>query len=81
MIGGISMYAINLVDVADERTNYGILVCENEDITASVIQRKIFEVKEQMEQENIDWIIEDIIKMLPIDWKVKLQSRINKVMI
>lgn len=75
------MYAINLVDVADEGTNYGILVCENEDITVSVIQRKMFEIKEQMEQENMDWIIEDIIKMLPSDWKVKLQSRINKVMI
>ena len=35
------MYAMNLVDVADVKTTYGILFCGNDDITENIIQKKI----------------------------------------
>lgn len=73
------MYAMNLVDAVDAKINYGILFCENENITVNAIQRKIFEIKEQLENEDVDWIIEDIVNMLPDDWQVKLQSRTNSI--
>ena len=75
------MYAMNLIDVIDAKTNYGILFCENENITINAIQGKIFEMKEQLQNENVDWIIEDIINMLPAEWRVKFQQGETKIYI
>lgn len=75
------MYAMNLVDVADVKTTYGILFCGNDDITENIIQKKICEIKEQMENEDMEWIIDDIIKMLPQEWKIELQCKTKQIII
>ena len=75
------MYAINLVDVSDVKTNYGILFCGNNDITENIIQKKICEIKEQMENEDTEWIIDDIIKMLPQEWEIELQGKAKQIII
>lgn len=75
------MYAMNLVDVSDVKTNYGILFCGNNDITENIIQKKICEIKEQMENEDTEWIIDDIIKMLPQEWEIELQGKAKQIII
>lgn len=75
------MYAMNLVDVTDAKINYGILICENDDIIVNTIQRKMCEIKEQLENENIDWSIDDIVEMLPAEWHVKVQLRTKNIRI
>lgn len=75
------MYAMNLVDVADVRTNYGILFCGNDDITGNVIQKKIYEIKKKMEDEDTEWVIDDVIKLLPHEWKIELQCNIKQIII
>ena len=81
VMGGICMYAMNLVDVADMRTNYGILFCGNDEITENVIQKKICEIKEQMENEDKEWVVDDVIEMLPNEWKIELQCKTKQIVI
>lgn len=75
------MYAMNLVDVADVGTNYGILFCDNEDITEKTIQNRMCEIKEQMATEDIDWDVEDIVKRLPSEWNISLQHKAKRIII
>ena len=75
------MYAMNLVDVVDVKTSYGILFCGNDDITENIIQKKMCEIKEQMENEEMEWIIDDIVKMLPREWKMELQCNTKQITI
>lgn len=75
------MYAMNLVDVADVGTNYGILFCGNDEISEKTIQKRICEIKEQMEQKDVEWVVEDIIKMLPSEWNIKWQSKTKRIII
>lgn len=75
------MFAMNLVDVTDNKTKYGILLCENDDISEEVIQNKIYDIKEQYEREKVDWIIEDVICNIPSEWGVKLQQGYEVIVI
>lgn len=69
------MVAINLVDSADGNTNYGILLCENGSISEIRLRNKICELKDQLENEESDWIIDDLIKGIPKEWRVQLQEK------
>ena len=75
------MYAMNLVDVSDTRTNYGILFCGNDEITENVIQEKICEIKEQMENEDKEWCVDDVLEKLPYEWKIELQYKAKQIVI
>lgn len=69
------MMAINLVDSADGNTHYGILLCENDGISEKALREKIYEIKDQFENDESDWIIEDIIDCFPTEWNVHLQPQ------
>jgi hypothetical protein len=75
------MFAMNLVDVTERDENYGILFCDNEKITENMIQREIYQIKAQMEENGIDWVIDDVIKNIPAEWKVYLQRDEKRVSI
>lgn len=70
----MSMIAMNIIDNV-EAINYGILVCENESVSENNIQDKICEIKKKMDDEGIDWEIQDIISGFPKDWKIHLQMK------
>lgn len=67
------MFAMNLVDITDKNTFYGILTCENDDITEEKIQKRIFEIKEMLPF-DLDWTIDEVIANLPKDWGIHLQK-------
>lgn len=69
------MIAINLVDSVEENTHYGILLCENNSISEKALREKIYEIKEEFENRESDWIIGDIIDCFPKEWKVHLQEK------
>lgn len=69
------MLAINLVDSVDGNTHYGILICENNEISERKLRDKLLEIKDELDNEESDWIIDDIIGGFPKDWKVRLQKR------
>lgn len=75
------MFAMDLVDILDNNIYYGILICENDEISKKLIQNKIYEIKENYDNKKIDWIIQDVIKKIPAEWKVKLQECNNRVVI
>lgn len=68
------MLAMNLVDSLDAATNYGILICNNENVTCDLIQDKIIEIKNGFGSDGVDWVIDDVIGFLPKDWLVSLQK-------
>lgn len=68
------MFAMNLVDISDKNIIYGILICENDTITATIVQNKIYEIKELFNKNGLEWIIEDVIKNIPTEWNVRLQK-------
>lgn len=69
------MIAINLVDSVDGNTHYGILLCENNSISEKALREKIYEIKDEFENRESDWIIGDIIDCFPKEWKVYLQEK------
>ncbi len=69
------MIAINLVDSVEGNTHYGILLCENNSISEKALREKIYEIKEEFENRESDWIIGDIIDCFPKEWKVHLQEK------
>lgn len=75
------MFAMNLVDVVDSKTNYGILFCENDSISVEKIQRCVSEIKEEFVREDIDWIVEDIIDKIPKEWCCTLQCNSKRVIV
>ncbi len=75
------MVIINLVNDSDYENSCGFLICENEEITSCLIQKKINEIKSKMDQDGIDWIIDDIISEIPGEWMVKLYDNRNIVRI
>lgn len=75
------MFAMNLVDVADDNTNYGILLCDNDNITVNIIQSRIMEIKGELSRSNEDWVVEDIINKLPCEWHVELQYPQKRVIV
>ncbi len=72
---------MDLVDSVDRETSYGILCCKNETITESNIQSKIFEIKQQLEQEGTEWYVADIIARIPNDWEVDLHEGARQLQI
>lgn len=73
------MLAVNLVDNLDSSICYGILLCNNENVTESVIQNKIIEIKERFHLLGEDWIVEDIINSLPEEWRISFQIKHGKI--
>ncbi len=69
------MVAVNLVDSVDGNINYGMLLCENENISSECLRDKMYEIKDRLEDEGADWIISDIINGFPKEWKVRLQEK------
>lgn len=69
------MIAINLVDSVEGNTHYGILLCENNSISEKALREKIYEIKEEFENRESDWIIGDIIDCFPKEWKVHLLEK------
>lgn len=74
------MLAMQLIDVVDKTTSYGILMCTNSNITEREIQDKVYEIKDNCINGD-DWIIEDIIKKLPKEWGIYLQKENSNIMI
>lgn len=74
------MLVMRLIDVVDNKTSYGILICANSDITEREVQDKVYEIKDSSLKGN-DWIIEDIIKEFPEEWEVYLQKENSNIMI
>jgi hypoxanthine-guanine phosphoribosyltransferase len=79
--GGVVMFAMNLIDAIDFDTNYGILICNNDKLTVGAIQKKIVEIKERLDDENIEWVIEDIIERLPEEWEIMVQYSMREVVV
>ena len=75
------MIAVNLVDVADSDANYGILICDNDALTVNIIQSKISEIKSKLSKDEDDWVIEDVISKLPIEWRVFLQYPVKRIIV
>ena len=75
------MYAMNLVDVVDTKTNYGILFCGNDNISVEQIQNQLLKIKDEFVKSDTDWIVEDIIKEMPCEWQVSLQCNSKLVII
>lgn len=67
------MVAMNLVDNLDSSICYGILLCNNENLTEVAIQNKIIEIKERLNLDGDDWIVKDVINALPAEWNISLQ--------
>jgi len=65
------MVVMNLVDVSNYENICGILVCENKNISCNAIQDKIDEIKGDFDLEGLDWMITDVIREIPDEWKVK----------
>lgn len=63
------MKLIILKDNSDD-SEYGVLICKNEEITVERIQDAINDLKVCLE----DWHVEDIIDRLPKDWNVSLHK-------
>ena len=74
------MLAMHLLDVVDNKTSYGILMCANGDITEREIQDKVYEIKDCCLKGD-DWTIEDIINKFPEEWQVYLQKGNINIMI
>ena len=75
------MIAVNLVDVADSDANYGILICDNDDLTVNIIQSKISEIKSKLSKDEDEWVIDDGISKLPIEWRVFLQYPVKRIIV
>lgn len=69
------MVIMNLVDSSDYENTCGYLICENENISSRSIQKKIDEIKLKMDQDGVDWIIDDIISAMPSDWMISLYEK------
>ena len=73
------MVAMNLVDNLDNSTSYGILICNNENISEETIQNKIHEIKHDLYLAGEDWVVEDVIGYLPKEWLISLQNHYGKI--
>lgn len=73
------MVVMNLVDVSNYGNTCGILVCNNKAITRKIIQEKIDEIKGEFNLDGVDWMISDVIGMIPNEWKVKYYASDNTV--
>lgn len=74
------MFAMSLVDSSDRSMFYGMLICENNEVTGEKIQNKIYEIKDNCFRED-EWTIEDIIEKFPQEWNIHLQKGENKIII
>lgn len=75
------MFAMNLVDVSDYNTSYGFLLCGNDNVSEKTIQDKIYEITGKLGEANKEWVIEDVIKNIPLEWNVQLQESNSKIRI
>jgi hypothetical protein len=75
------MFAMNLLDVTDHDTEYGMLICCNNDIDENIIQNKVMEIKNIFEANKEDWNIRDIISKMPKNWQIILQPISKNIMI
>lgn len=62
---------MSLVNSSDYENMCGILICENESVSSSILQKKIDEIKKKMEFDGVDWIIDDVINEIPREWMIK----------
>ncbi len=69
------MFAMDLIDSSERETSYGILLCNNDNISQSDIQNKIVEIKESYNERDYDWFINDVINAIPKEWEVFLQEK------
>ena len=69
------MDIMNLVNCSDYEIPCGFLLCENENISSRSIQKKIDVIKLKMDQDGVDWIIDDIISAMPSDWMISLYEK------
>lgn len=82
----IKKVAVRVVENTDYNVHYGILVVEAPDVTAEIIQDKIYEIKstfvdpDDVEDVNEladdvvlsdEYTLDDIISRFPDDWKVE----------
>lgn len=65
------MMVISLVNSSDYEKVCGFLVCENESVSSSILQKKIDEIKSKMDFDGVDWIIDDVINEMPCEWMIK----------
>lgn len=75
------MIAFDLVDVTDSDVSYGILIFDNDSLKVSTIQNRISEIKESLECEECDWVIDDLINKLPVEWGAFLHYPVKKIIV
>ena len=75
------MFAISLIDLTEDKTECGVIVCCNDKVTVSNIQEMIIDIKYELEIANEDWNVSDVIRRLPTEWNISFQSNLNKVII
>ncbi len=56
------MFAMGLVDTSDSRMEYGIVLCNNKDVSEEMIQKKIEEIKKNLKTKVMTGILKCIRK-------------------
>lgn len=74
------MLAMNLIDVSD-RTDYGILLCNNDSVSEETLQNKIYELKDLLSSTINDWFIDDLIEQFPPEWNIHLQKKNHNLVV
>ena len=75
------MMVMSLVNSSDYEKTCGFLICENESVSSSILQKKIDEIKSKMERDGVDWIIDDVISEIPCEWMIKYYANRDVVRI
>lgn len=64
-----------LVECTDHKQIYGVLTVDG--ISANEVQDKIYEIKDEFDNDN--WEIQDVLDRLPREWKWKYDDYISKI--
>lgn len=75
------MMMLSLVDVSNYGEVCGILVCNNDSISRKMIQDKVDEIKYRLENDEEEWMIQDIIENIPVEWNISWFNKMNSISI
>lgn len=78
---GENMLFFKIMDCSDIQISYGILACLNNEITESVLKDKFYEIKDEMDKEELDWNINDIVMQLPVEWNIYFQAENKNIFV
>ncbi|MBQ9279384.1 MAG: hypothetical protein IJ224_12210 [Lachnospiraceae bacterium] len=72
---------LSLIDISNYGEICGFLICKNDYISKEMIQDKINEIKGKFEDNKDDWMIQDIIEYIPIDWNITWYRNVKSICI